>query len=58
MDLQPVAGDDDLLDHQPQDRSLDLEAGVVELVAKLLDEGLGPGDLADGILVRLLYFFL
>ena len=52
MDLQPVPGDDDLLDHQPQDGLLDLETGVLELAAELLLEVLGEvlrtGDLTHG----------
>ena len=52
MDLQPVTGNDDLLDHDSQDGLFDLEAGILELAAELLSEVLGEGprtsDLAHG----------
>ena len=43
-----MAGDDHLLDHQPQDGLSDLEARIVEVAAECSRDGFDPCDLAGG----------
>jgi hypothetical protein len=47
VDLEPVARDHDLFDHEPQNGLLGLEGRVAQLGPELLDYGLGAGDLPD-----------
>ncbi len=41
MDLQPVPGDDDLIDDQPEDRLLALEIRILEPFSQSVHHGRG-----------------
>ena len=48
MDFEPVSGDDDLVDDQPEDRPLGLEIGILEPIPQSVHHGHSALDLLDG----------